>query len=123
MENDPALDGKFLGKITQDFVLVADFLKEASYQMRVRKISTHPIFLMSKTVLQTGALLIKIGEKENTWNYYIAMMEEFVQKGLIDVEKQEDFINVYKDADEFCCIFMVMESFTNFIFIPYPEDL
>ncbi|MFT5568373.1 MAG: hypothetical protein ACI9RP_000404, partial [Cyclobacteriaceae bacterium] len=48
MNNDPELDPKYLGKISSDFVKVSDFLKEASYQMRTRKISAYPIFPVSK---------------------------------------------------------------------------
>ena len=28
----------------------------------------------------------------------------------------------YKDADEFCCLFVLDKEFTNFVFVPYPED-
>ena len=34
MQNDPRLNGKYLGTITKDFVVVADTLKEAAYQVR-----------------------------------------------------------------------------------------
>jgi hypothetical protein len=45
-----------------------------------------------------------------------------VQRGIVDTDKQEDFKNAYKDADEFCCLFVIDKEFTNFVFIPYPED-
>ncbi len=41
MQNDPELDGKYLGTISQDFVIVSDTLKEASYQIRKRKFSEY----------------------------------------------------------------------------------
>jgi hypothetical protein len=34
MFNDPELNGKYLGTISEDFIKVADTLKEASYQIR-----------------------------------------------------------------------------------------
>jgi hypothetical protein len=42
--NDPELDGKYLGTISQDFVKVADTIKEASYQIRKRGFSKYPSF-------------------------------------------------------------------------------
>jgi len=49
-------------------------------------------------------------------------MDEFIQRELIAHDKQDDFIKAYKDPDEFCCLFVVDEDFTSFVFIPYPED-
>ena len=34
----------------------------------------------------------------------------------------EEFKRNYKDPDEFCCLFVIDNDFTNFVFIPYPED-
>lgn len=124
MQNDPELNGKYLGTITTDFIKVADTLKEASYQMRKREISNFPIFPISKIEIPIGSLLIGRGEApdKNSWHYYVSMMDEFVQRQLIDKDKIEDFKSAYKDADEFCCLFVVDVQFTNFVFIPYPED-
>ena len=120
MHNDPELDPKYLGKISSDFVKVADLVKEASYQLRKRKISQFPIFPISKTEIPIGSILYEKGKLDNQWNYHISFLEEFQQRKL--VEKKDEFVQVYKDPDEFCCLFIVDEEFTNFIFIPYPTD-
>ena len=54
------------------------------------------------------------------WNYYLTYLDEFVQRQLI--EDEQEFKKAYKDPDEFCCLFVVDQDFTNFVFIPYPED-
>ncbi len=118
--NDPELNGKYLGTITQDFVKVADHLKEASYMIRKRGFSDYPIFAISKLALPIGQLLIGKADLDLTWNYYASFLDEFVQRKLI--EKETEFIKYYKDADEFCCLFVVDEQFTSFIYIPYPTD-
>jgi hypothetical protein len=121
MHNDPELDPKYLGRISSDFVKVADLIKEASYQLRKRKISEFPIFPVSLVGLPIGSILYEKGKIDgNQWNYYASFLEEFEQRQL--VEKPEEFKQVYKNPDEFCCLFIVDESFTNFIFIPYPTD-
>ncbi len=122
MFNDPELNGKYLGTISGDFVKVADTLKEASYQIRVRGFSDYPIFPVCKEEQPIGQLLIGRSFAGTTWNYYASYLDEFVQRGLIDEGKQDAFKAAYKNADEFCCLFVVDKDFTNFIFIPYPED-
>jgi hypothetical protein len=121
MNNDPELNGKYLGTISSDFVKVSDTLKEASYQMRKRGISDYPIFLIAKTDLPIGKLLFG-RESGNAWNYYFTFLDEFIQRQIIAEEKADEFKAAYKNADEFCCLFVVEPEFTNFIFIPYPED-
>lgn len=120
MTNDPELDPKFLGKISSDFVKVADLLKEASYQIKTRGISEYPIFPMTQTDIPVGSLLYEAGKMENQWSYYASFMEEFMERALI--EKASDFKAIYKDPDEFCCLFVVDPQFTNFTFVPYPID-
>jgi hypothetical protein len=122
MNNDPELSGRYLGTISRDFVLVADTIKEASYQVRVRNISKYPIFPISKTDIAIGKLLIGRKELALEWNYYISFLDEFVQRALVAEDLVAEFEAAYKNPDEYCCLFVVDEEFTNFVFIPYPED-
>ena len=122
MQNDPELSGKYLGTITKDFVKVADYIKEASYQIRSRKLSEHPIFVLSKVKTPLGALLIDKDEVKTDWNYSASYLGEFVERTIIAPEKEEMFKETYKNADEFCCLFVLDHDFTNFVYLPYPED-
>jgi hypothetical protein len=120
MQNDPELSGKYLGTISRDFVKVADTLKEASYQIRKRGFSDHPIFPVCKEPQPIGQLLIDKQSLGTEWNYYASYLDEFTQRQLI--EEKDGFTEAYKDPDEFCCLFVIDHSFTNFVFIPFPED-
>lgn len=122
MQNDPELSGKYLGTITADFAVVAETLKEASYQIRKRGFSDYPIFPISKTDIPIGQLLIGRKELAAQWNYYASFLDEFVQRKLIAADKVEEFKSTYKNPDEFCCLFVVDTDFTSFLYIPYPED-
>jgi hypothetical protein len=122
MTNDPELSGKYLGTITRDFVRVADTIKEASYQIRKRGFSDFPIFPICKEEQPIGQLLLDKNIAELEWNYFASFLDEFVQRDLIAADKQEAFTATYKDPDEFCCLFVVDKTFTNFVYIPYPED-
>ncbi len=122
MNNDPELNGKYLGSISQDFVVVSDTLKEASYQIRKNGFSEHPIFLISKFELPIGQILIAKEDLATNWNYNASFLDEFVQREIVSPENLEQFKINYKDPDEFCCLFVVDDNFTNFVYIPYPED-
>ncbi len=120
MQNDPELNGKYLGSITKDFVVVADTLKEAAYQVKKRGFSDFPIFPIAQESIPIGQLLIGREELNTAWNYNITYLDEFVQRKL--VEDEEAFKKAFKNPDEFCCLFVVDKTFTNFLFVPYPED-
>jgi hypothetical protein len=122
MFNDPELSGKYLGTITSDFVKVADYLKEASFQIRSRALSDFPIFPISKETIAIGTLLYEADRFQNTWFYYASMEEEFIQRGMIDADKLEEFRASYRDPDEYCCLFVVDQQFIHFVYIPYPEE-
>ena len=122
LDDESELDGKYLGTISADFLKVADTLKEAAYQLKARNISDYAIFPISKVDLPFGQKLIGQEELGTEWNYYFSFMEEFVQLEFIDEEAIEMFHSSYKNPDEFCCLFVVDKEFTNFLYIPYPED-
>jgi hypothetical protein len=122
MNNDPELNGKYLGTITKDFAMVSDTLKEASYQIRKREISKYPIFIFTKQPTPLGSLLIGAQEMDLEWHVYASYLYDFVQRNVISVDKVEEFELAYKNPDEFCCLFVIDEGFTNFVFIPFPED-
>ena len=122
ISNEPELNGKYLGTVSQDFVKIADHIKEASYQIRTRGFSEYPIFVISKEEIPIGQLLFKKDEIDTTWNYYVTYVDEFVQRKIIQKDKLDLFRESYKDPEEFCCLFVIDGDFTNFIYIPYPED-
>jgi hypothetical protein len=119
--NDPELSGKYLGTISADFVKVADHLKEASAQIRDGGFE-FPIFAICKTAQPVGQLLFNKKDLQLEWNYYATFLNEFVQRELVMPDKEEDFKISYKDPDEFCCLFVLDEEFTKFVYIPYPVD-
>jgi hypothetical protein len=121
MQNDPELSGKYLGTISQDFVKVADTLKEASYQIRKAGFE-FPVFPICKDEQPIGQLLLQQNINGTDWNYYASFLDEFLQRELVASDKVDEFREAYKDPDEFCCLFVIDRQFTSFVFIPYPED-
>ena len=122
IQNDPELDGKYLGTISRDFVIVAETLREASYQIRKRGFSNFPIFPISKAEIPVGQLLVAKEDLAIEWDYYATYLDEFVQRNIIDPGKVDTFKENYKEPDEFCCLFVVDGEFTRFVYIPYPIE-
>ncbi|WP_031525792.1 hypothetical protein [Dyadobacter crusticola] len=120
--NSPELNQKLMGHISEDFVKVADQLKEASYQIRKRGFSDFPIFVVTNNELHIGALLIDAQELSNKFSYRASYMQEFVDRKLIGEESMLLFTENYKNADEYCCLFALIGEFSGFVFVPYPED-
>jgi hypothetical protein len=77
MHNDPELSGRYLGTISEDFVKVSDNLKEASYQIRKRGFSEHPIFPVSRNEQPVGQLLVDTVAFGTQWNYFASYLDEF----------------------------------------------
>jgi hypothetical protein len=121
MHNDPELSGKFLGTISGDFVKVADTLKEASYQIRKAGFE-YPIFPICKKDQPIGQPLLEPKLHGTSWYYNASFINEFLERTLVAKDKLEDFQMAYKDPDEYCCLFVIDPEFTNFVFIPFPED-
>lgn len=121
MQNDPELSGKYLGTISSDFVRVANTLREASYQLRKAGFD-FPIFPICHDEQPIGQLLVGREVAGLDWHYYASFLDEFCQRELVGADKVDLFKANYKDPDEFCCLFVVDEAFTRFVFIPYPTD-
>ncbi|MCB2408955.1 hypothetical protein [Hymenobacter lucidus] len=120
--NDPELNGKYLGTITKDFAAVSDTIMEASSQVRKMDISKYPIFVFARQEVPIGSLLVNADDAGLEWHVFASFLELFVQQGIIGAEGIEAFQQTYKDPNEYCCLFVLDEEFTNFVFVPYPED-
>ena len=120
--NSPELNKKIMGLVSSDFIKVSDQLKEASYQIRKRGFSDNPIFILTYSEVELGALLIGPEEMSNRYSYRASYMQEFVDRKLIGEESVDLFLENYKNPDEYCCLFALIGDFSGFIFVPYPED-
>jgi len=120
--NSPELNKKLLGLVSGDFVKVSDHLKETSYQIRKRGFSEFPIFIISQSEIELGTTLFKSGDLENSFEYRVSYLQEFIDRKLIGEESVELFKENFRNPDEFACLFSLIADFAGFVFIPFPED-
>lgn len=81
------------------------------------QVSKYPIFVMHQQEVEMGISLVSAG-RQFSWSIEASTLEEFVSKNLIFMEKAQDFINAYKDPEEFLCLFVLSELGAQFIFVP-----
>lgn len=120
--NSPDLDKKLLGKVSSDFIKVCEHLKEASYQIRKRKFSEFPIFVLAVQEVEVGNILFNKSDFETSYDYKASFIEEFLERDIVGKESDELFKENYKDPEEYCCLFVIDQNFAGFIYVPYPED-
>lgn len=116
-------DKVLLGEVSEDFIKVADNLKEAAYQIKKRGFSDFPIFVATQQAVSVGQILYHANEiNGNGLIYRASMLEEFLQRNLVGEESIDLFKENYKNIDEYCCLFVMKNEFAGFIYVPYPED-
>lgn len=122
MLNNSEFDDKYFDTITEDFIKIVKLIKGASLQIRDRKISDYPMFLISEAKIPIGKLILDKDDCKLNWHYSVSYLEEFIQRKIIHDEGIEKFKEIYKEPDEFCCMFVVDRNFVNYIFVPYPGE-
>lgn len=120
--NSPEINKQLMGRVSEDFIVVSDHLKEASYQIRKRGFSENPVFVVTSKAVELGNLLFSRNDFKTKFDYKASFLDEFVQRNLVGEESVELFKENYKNPDEYCCLFVIDEEFAGFIFVPYPED-
>lgn len=120
--NSPDLDKKLLGKVSSDFIKVCEHLKEASYQIRKRKFSEFPIFVLALQSVDVGNMLFNKSDFSTLYDYKASFIEEFLALEIVGKESEGLFKENYKDPEEYCCLFVIDQNFAGFIYVPFPED-
>ncbi len=82
-------------------------------------VSNYPIFVLHRQVLELGVPLVDAAEEGgDQWSLHVATLEEFVQRQIIEIERVDDFREVYRNATDQHCVFVIAEVGAKFLFIP-----
>ena len=92
-------------------------MAQASDTIIDQEVSKYPIFVVHQHEVEIGVALV-VASDANTWNVQASSLEEFVSKQIVETEKVDSFIEVYKDPKDFFCLFVLSELGANFIFLP-----
>lgn len=92
-------------------------LSQASEIILTKEVSKYPIFVFHQHTIEVGIPIVDKAKAKGNWNVNASSMEEFSSKSLLQEEKIEDFIKVYKDPETHYCLFVISELGAQFIFL------
>lgn len=110
---------EILKSMEKDIRFYNDSIKEVAFEILDDKISDFPIFIAHQNIIELGEMILNKEDFDKDWSISAAILEEFIEKGLVLKEKAAEFKRVYKDPKKNICIFLVTEELANFVFIPY----
>lgn len=95
-----------------------DILDRASQEMRNQDLTNYPIFVVHQQEVELGVKIVDSETTNSSWDIHASTLEEFTYKNLIRSEKLDEFKKVYKDPDDYFCLFVISELGAQFIFLP-----
>ena len=108
-----------LVSLEKDLEFYSDAIKEVSVEIMVEGISAHPIFIAHQHEVSIGELILNKEELNTDWTIQASTLEEFVEKGIINKERKEQFLKAYKKPENFMCVFVIVPEGANFVYFPY----
>jgi len=107
--------------LEKDLEFYSDAIKEVSIEIMIEGISSHPIFIAHQHEVELGEIILNKEELNTDWTIQASTLEEFIEKGIINKEKKEQFLKVYKKPENFMCVFVIVPEGANFIYYPYKK--
>ncbi|MDT3403336.1 hypothetical protein [Mucilaginibacter terrae] len=111
-----------LQSLEVDLRLYSESMREIAVEIMVEGLSAYPIFIAHQHEVSLGELILDKADLNTDWNINASTLEEFVQKGVIKPELKQRFIDNYKSAHDFMCVFAIVPEGANFIFFPYGKE-
>lgn len=111
-----------LASLGVDLKLFSESLREVAVEIMVEGLSMYPIFIAHQHEVKLGEEIFNKDDLNTEWNINASTLEEFIERGVIKKELKQRFIDSYKDAHEFMCVFVVVPEGANFVFFPYSKE-
>lgn len=105
-----------------DLKFLSDSIKEISIEIMVEGLSKYPIFIAHQHEVTLGEVIFDRHEMNTDWTIQASTMEEFIERGVINKDLKQRFIDTYKNPNKFMCVFVIVPEGANFVFFPYAKD-
>ena len=102
-----------------DLKFLNDSIKEIAVEIMVEGLSKYPIFIAHQHEVALGELIFDRHELNLDWTIQASTMEEFIERGVINKDLKQRFIDTYKNPNKFMCVFVIVPEGANFVFFPY----
>ncbi|MEX0967475.1 MAG: hypothetical protein WD077_09570 [Bacteroidia bacterium] len=110
-----------LDSLRQDIEFYNDVIYEVAMDVLKENISQYPIFVAHQYQVDLGEVILDKDELEREWTINASILEELLEKGLVEEQREKDFREIYKDPKKYICIFLITERGGNFIWLPYKQ--
>ncbi|MCO4294032.1 hypothetical protein NF867_14290 [Solitalea sp. MAHUQ-68] len=117
-EQQPQSPSPLIG-LEKDLQLYNEVIREVAFDIIDAKLSDFPIFVAHQHEASLGQTILDKNELKTSWNINASTLEEFIEKNVIAKERQEYFVNNFKDPKQYMCLFVVVPQGANFVFYPY----
>lgn len=105
-------------KIKTDLLPHLGIMGQAADAILDQDISFYPIFVVHQHSVDIGILLLQKGESDAEWSLNVTTLEELATKNIIEMDRVDQFRQVYKNPKNYLCLFLISELGLNFVFIP-----
>ncbi|WP_231459189.1 MULTISPECIES: hypothetical protein [unclassified Pedobacter] len=105
--------------LEKDLEFYSEAIKEVAVEIMVEGISAYPIFIAHQHEVSLGEIILNREELNTDWTIQASTLEEFVEKGIINKERKEQFLKAYKKPEDFMCVFVIVPEGANFVYFPY----
>ena len=108
-----------LKSLQVDLDFYSESIREVSMEIIEEGYSSYPIFVAHQHEVSVGEVILDRVELETNWTINASTLEEFVEMDIIQEDRKAAFIQKYKSAKDFMCLFVVVAEGANFVFYPY----
>ncbi len=105
--------------LKKDIEFYKETLREVAIEIMVEGLSAYPIFIAHQHEVALGEMILDRNELGTEWTIQASTFEEFTEKGIIQTDKKEAFLQHYKSAEDFICLFVIVPEGANFVYFPY----
>ncbi len=105
-------------QLEEEIAPYKSIMSKASDAIMEQDVSSYPIFVVHQQTIEMGIALVNNDDKLGKWSVSASTLEEFVTKQLIQMEKVDNFKEVYKDPENNLCLFILSDLGATFAFIP-----
>ncbi|MEI2275421.1 hypothetical protein OHD16_25070 [Sphingobacterium sp. ML3W] len=108
-----------LKSLQVDLDFYSESIREVSMEIIEEGYSSYPIFVAHQHEVSVGEVILDRVDLETNWTINASTLEEFVELDIIQEDRKATFIQNYKSAKDYMCLFVVVAEGANFVFYPY----
>ncbi len=114
----PTDDARIFLQLQRDMAPWLHMLGAAADTILDQDVSRYPIFITHRLEeLELGIPLLQ-HDPATPWSVHVSTLEELATKRLVDMTKVDDFRRVYRDPQDFLCLFVLDGQDARFVFMP-----